>query len=132
MSQPTNPNSEPAKRMIIACEDDAVSAAYLKAAVRTLPNVGIKVFAKVGDALLAIQQDKPVLVIFDHHLQGCTGAEGLRHLRKTEWGAKVPVIVYSGADVEAESKSNGANGFLKKPATIDQLLGTIKPFIDKA
>ncbi len=115
--------------MIIACEDDPVSAAYLKAAVRTLPNVGIKVFERVGDALLAIQQDKPVLVIFDHHLKGCTGAEGLKHLRKTDWGAKVPVVVYSGADVELESKANGANGFLKKPATIDQLLGTIRPFV---
>ncbi len=130
MSQENLPNLPARNRkLIIACEDDAMTAAYIKAVVRAIPGANIKVFDKLGDAMLAIRQDRPGLVIMDHHLKGRTGAEGLLLMRNSPWGADIPVVVYTGADVEAEARKNGANAFIRKPATVDQILDVIKPFL---
>ena len=112
-------------RKIVVCEDDPVTQRYLKKVVELIPDAEVHCFSSVGTALLAAESMGPSLVIMDHHLPGATGSDAVARLRQTPWGAEVPVLVYTGADVRDQALSNGANDFISKPATAPQLIERI-------
>lgn len=66
------------------------------------------------------------LLIFDYELKpGPNGLELLRHARQLPHRRRVPVIMLSGSDVEAEAWRAGVDAFLRKPEDVDRLTATV-------
>lgn len=116
-------------RKVVVCEDDSVTQRYLQKVLGLIPDTEVHCFANVGTALLAAESMKPALIIMDHHLPGATGSDAVARLRKTDWAAQVPVLVYSGADVRDEAFANGASDFISKPASAPQLMDKINALL---
>ncbi len=72
-----------------------------------------------------LNSDRPDLIIMDVFLTDGDGVEFLNSLRASESHADIPVVMSSGMDLEERCTANGANGFLLKPYTPEQLIETI-------
>lgn len=75
----------------------------------------------------------PDLLLLDLHLSGANGLDILADLRAKSEVSPVPVIVFSGSDygVNVESAYQaGANAYVTKPASYDELLGVFETIND--
>ncbi|MCW5829351.1 MAG: response regulator transcription factor [Deltaproteobacteria bacterium] len=114
---------------IVACEDDPITIAYIKKAIRLIPNAQVQTYNRLGDAMLAVRREKPQVFICDHHLPGQDGTDGVRLVKGSDWGRDVKVLVYTGADVREKAMAAGADLFLKKPATVDTLINAVRSLV---
>ncbi len=67
----------------------------------------------------------PSLILLDWHLQAMPGDKWLSLLRQDARFASIPVVVFTTSDClsdMAAGYSNGANGYVVKPATFDALV----------
>ncbi len=79
------------------------------------------------DAILpAIEQERPEVVLMDIFLADVDGVDLLRRLRSSPELKHVRVIMTSGMDLEDRCKEAGADGFLLKPYSPDQLISLIQ------
>jgi CheY-like chemotaxis protein len=74
----------------------------------------------------SLRADKPDLVLMDVFLPGVDGMAVLTQIRATPELANTRVVMTSGMDVSDQSKAAGANGFLLKPYTPEQLIAIIQ------
>lgn len=70
--------------------------------------------------------ENPDLILMDVFLSDGDGIEILAGLRKIPELANIQVVMTSGMDVEDQCMQTGANGFLLKPYTPDQLMRVIR------
>ena len=59
--------------------------------------------------------EKPDALLMDVFIAGANGMDLLREIRRHPELRRLPVIMSSGMDMEAESRSSGANAFILKP-----------------
>ncbi len=74
------------------------------------------------------QSGLPSLILLDWHLRNQHGDEFLRRLRADAQFAAIPVVVFTTSDDSSDLASayaNGANGFVTKPGTFDELVHCI-------
>ena len=80
------------------------------------------------DALMAIRERQPDLLLLDMHLPDIDGMDLLRHLKADDHTAGIPVLVLS-ADATRErierAMTEGAAGYLSKPLNLAELLTRI-------
>jgi len=72
------------------------------------------------------------LFVIDYSLPEMSGADLCRHIRKTD--ENTPVIFYTAtaeAQKRSEALSAGANAYLIKPNDLDNIVDTIRSFLDK-
>ncbi|HHU10435.1 MAG TPA: response regulator transcription factor [Intrasporangiaceae bacterium] len=78
------------------------------------------------DALMAVAETEPDLVILDLGLPDLDGVEVLRRLRRT---SRVPVIVLSArhqSDDKVEALDDGADDYVTKPFGADELMARVR------
>jgi CheY-like chemotaxis protein/anti-sigma regulatory factor (Ser/Thr protein kinase) len=114
----------PGAASIVVIEDDRRSldlmTAYLSGAALTV------VTARDGQSgLEAVRRDRPSAVLLDIRLPGIDGWEVLRALKEDPRTAPIPVVVVSIVDERARGAALGAAGYLVKPVSRDDLLGTL-------
>jgi CheY-like chemotaxis protein/anti-sigma regulatory factor (Ser/Thr protein kinase) len=114
----------PGSTSIVVIEDDRRSldlmTAYLSGAALTV------VTARDGQSgLEAVRRDRPSAVLLDIRLPGIDGWEVLRALKEDPQTAPIPVVVVSIVDERARGAALGAAGYLVKPVSRDDLLGTL-------
>ncbi len=83
--------------------------------------------ADVREARAALQQTQPNVVVLDLPLRGSNGIDLIKDIR-SKYG-QLPILVFSMHDenIYAERLLNaGANGYIMKEATADQLLAAIR------
>ncbi|BFU97101.1 MAG: DNA-binding response regulator, CheY like [Nitrospira sp.] len=71
----------------------------------------------------------PSVILLDWHLRCWSGDEFLRHLRAHPGVTTIPVVVFSTSDAAADvsaAYTNGANGYVVKPDTFDELVRCIR------
>ncbi len=73
-----------------------------------------------------VRQAQPDLLLMDVFLSDADGMELLRQLKAQPDLAEVPIIMSSGMDLTEQCLEAGANAFLLKPYTPEQLLRTIQ------
>jgi two-component system response regulator MtrA len=79
------------------------------------------------DAILSsVRSEKPDLVLMDVFLPGVDGMEVLSQMRASPDLAEAHVLMTSGMDLGDQCLAAGANGFLLKPYTPEQLISMIK------
>lgn len=89
--------------------------------------------AKNGfDAILAVEEQKPDIVITDIMMPKLTGLEFLKALKNNELTKKIPVFLISAldeADRVQEGLSLGAVDYITKPFKINEIVGKIRHFL---
>jgi len=131
LQQPTNLNADPAlaKRIrVIVIDDNRLVREGLQALLDEQPD--LKVVAAVEDrtsGLRVLQEFTPHIVLVDAALDNGDGYGFVGVLRKTAPETKVIVMDLLPAPEDViEFVKAGANGFIMKDATIDELVSTIR------
>jgi two-component system NtrC family sensor kinase len=80
-------------------------------------------------ALEAVQDAKPDLILLDVKMPGIDGFETFRRLRADDETAMIPIVFISAhANVESmeEAKVLGAEGYLTKPFQFDEVIAKVR------
>lgn len=79
-----------------------------------------------------IDIERPHLILMDVVMPQRNGFQACRELKgKTEY-ARIPVIMVSSKNTASDkfwAKEQGADGYVTKPFTIEELLGTVRKFV---
>ena len=91
-----------------------------------LRNVKAQVAYDGEQALEALEQGKPDVMVLDLRMPGIDGIEVLRRVRKDHPDMAVVILTGHGTDKdEKEAMRLGASAYLKKPVDVDHLVGTL-------
>ena len=92
--------------------------------------------AKDGGEALALLFDEennnrplPDLILLDWNLPKVTGSEVLKRLKEDRKIRRIPVLVFSTSDADADihaAYDNHANGYIKKPGNTDALAAIVE------
>lgn len=108
-------------------DDDIMTRTLLKTLLE-MEGYAVSVFDQenASDILAALESQRPDLVILDVHLRYADGFEVLRHIRQNQTNKNLRVVMSSGMDYSYKCEQAGANVFLMKPYTPDDLLAVIR------
>lgn len=118
--------------------DDSVSVRQLiRRVLESRFGLGVSEASDVGEALDRLHQDGPFeLVITDLNLPGLPGGALVRRLKMHEATSPIPVLVLSVELADPHglraALENGADAFLSKPFSIDQLAAQLTSLLDGA
>ena len=80
-----------------------------------------------GEAMVALQQDPPAVILLDIQMPGVDGPSFARALRKAL--RHVPLVVVTGApDARHEADRCNAEAYLRKPFDADELVRVVRRF----
>lgn len=116
------------KRKILVIEDDDDACTILE---KILVEVGFEVQTlSEGKGILEFKFEVPDLFILDNKLPSVEGIAISKFLRLQPGTRKTPIIVISGfKNVTERVKSAGANHFLAKPFSKEQLLRIVNSYL---
>jgi len=134
------PSPLPAEFEPILVEDDPdqgffMTRAFQKAKVRQTLTILATGEQLIQQLSLFLEEDGPdrkllpPLIILDHHLPGISGLDVLGWIRRQPAFSRLPVILLSSdgrEDVVREAYRRGANAFLVKPISFNQLVELVK------
>jgi DNA-binding response OmpR family regulator len=117
--------------MILVVDDEGI---VLSSCQRVLEDAGLKtrVVASGEEAISAAEKREPTLFLIDIKMPKMDGMELIRRL-KIKW-PRIPIVVMSGYDTRetvAEADQLGADRFIPKPFTPDELLKSIRQALRK-
>ena len=104
---------------VLVVDDDFAVAEVHRAYVESVPGFAVVAVAQTGgQALLAVAEQHPDLVLLDIHLPDMSGLEVLRRLRSREGGAELDILAITAArEVETvrTAMAGGVTDYLIKP-----------------
>lgn len=121
---------------LVAIEDEADIAEFLRAYFRASGYDVVHVDpASVEDALAAIEEARPQVVLLDYGLRGFSGHEVYRELRNEPRHDHTPIVVVT-ADATAQQRAlqlaSPIDGFVTKPFNAHTLADTVAGLLDAA
>ncbi len=114
---------------MILVVDDEGAITDLVSDVLSEEGYQVRVCHDGASALLDILTDAPDLVLLDIGLPVMTGDLVLRELRATGF-AWLPIIVTTAGTNPERYLADGATAILKKPFTLDQLIGLVGSYVE--
>jgi CheY-like chemotaxis protein len=108
--------------------DDNHPITELLAEVLTDAGYPVRIAYNGMEALAAVKEHIPALILLDCMLPGITGRDVVRALRAQGF-ASLPVIMMSAAEPAEPSLQAGATDFLPKPFFLDDLLDCISSYV---
>jgi DNA-binding response OmpR family regulator len=120
------------KARILCTEDDADTRELI---VFTLSSEGFEVICTDSpeEALRLARSESFNLYLIDSWLPRLSGEELTRRIR--EFDSETPILFYSGAAQESDkerARASGAQGYLVKPAGVDELVNEVARLIAEA
>ena len=83
-----------------------------------------------AEAIQALQERKPALILLDRNMPGMSGDETLTALREIAGGAKVPIVMLSGEPLGPDEIARlGVAGAVQKPFDVPELVATIRSHV---
>jgi len=117
----------PLKRIVLA-EDHTILRAGLRALLSNMED--IEVIGEAGDgreAVRIVDEHKPDLLIIDLSMPRLNGMEAIKEIRSRHPQVKIIVLtVHKGDEYISASMNAGANGYILKDASYDELVMAIK------
>lgn len=119
------------KPLVLLIDDEV---AYAKVIGEALKKHGFDVViaGNAGEALEIFQQTKPSLILLDVMMPEIDGLTLLKWLREHSEQEDLPIHVVSAKAQEADKQAAlkaGANGFIAKPFSLDELLQTVGSYL---
>ena len=122
------------RRIVHYVEDNETNVEVMRGVLAQRPQVQMDVSVTGLDGLAAIRARRPDVILLDMHLPDISGMELLRHLKADPGTAAIPVVVVSadalGAQVDAALEA-GAQRYLTKPVSVNELLAVLDEVLDK-
>ena len=81
-----------------------------------------------------IDMERPNLILLDVVMPQRNGFQACRELKGNEEYSRIPVVMVSSKNMDSDrfwAKQQGADGYVSKPFTSDELLGTVKKFMGR-
>ena len=116
------------RRSVLYVEDNETNVEVMRGVLMQRPQVVLEVSMNGLDALAAVRQRRPDLILLDMHLPDISGLELLRHLKANDQTSDIPIIVVSAdalADQVDEALEAGATGYVTKPVNVGELLSAV-------
>jgi len=110
---------------ILIVDDDRTMVSLLKILLE-MDGFDVVNISMGGQMIEKVRAEKPDLVLMDVFLSDADGKEVLVELRNTTDLADLKVIMTSGMDLADQCMDSGADAFLLKPYTPEQLMKTIQ------
>jgi CheY-like chemotaxis protein len=118
------------KRGSILVVDDESGIVDVLSAVLADAGYRVEGAAHGQDALDKIAECHPDLMVLDLEMPVLDGADTLRALRADQAGHRLPVVMMSGlTESIVKRRCRGYQAFLRKPFTLEELLGTVARLI---
>lgn len=116
---------------ILVVDDDVTLVTLLKKyfQMKYARDASIETAGNGKEALEKFESFQPEVVILDHMMPKMDGLHVLDEMRTKAGGKGVKVIIYSAFNLRRESTAHGADGFIQKPATVDQIQRAIDQLI---
>jgi CheY-like chemotaxis protein len=115
---------------VLLVDNDPTTISLLRILLE-LDGHSVSVCSVAGQVLDEIGRLSPDLVLMDVFLSsGDDGLDLLRRLRANPATTKLPVVMTSGMELSEECSRAGADGFLLKPYTPEQLTETMNRSLD--
>lgn len=118
------------KKVIWVIDDDESILEVIKELLQN-ENFSVDVFSdsKTIDEKIDDTNYRPALIFLDVHMHRTDGRTVARRLKKQEKTKDIPIVLMTGdIHIEDKAKEAQANGFLKKPFGIEDLIGTINQY----
>jgi PAS domain S-box-containing protein len=113
------------RRRVHYVEDNETNVEVMRGVLAQRPQIELAATGMGLDAMAALRAQRPDLILLDMHLPDISGLELLRHLKRDEALAEVPVIVVS-ADATPERRREallaGALHYVTKPVDVPRFL----------
>lgn len=119
------------KPVILLIDDEKSYAKVIKEAIE-INGVEVLLAHNAMDALNLFQQVTPDLILLDVMMPGVDGLSLLRWIREHSENADLPIHVVSAKAQPEDRKAAieaGANGFLGKPFTVDEMREVIGQYL---
>lgn len=120
----TDPAS--AERTVLVVDDDVNTREALRMALE-IHSYAVVTAANGLEALSAVHEEAPDLVLLDLMMPVMTGAEFVEELRQDERYRDLPIVILSAWPQDARALA-GVQGFLSKPATMASVLDAVRRF----
>lgn len=117
-------------RKVLVVEDEGDMRLLLDIMLNGKSNLEMEYAKSLKDAGNYLQEEQPEVVILDNKLPDGLGIDYISEIKKNY--PEIKIIMISGYDASAEDVAleNGANVFLQKPFTRDQLYNSIVQLLD--
>lgn len=117
---------------IVYIEDMVINAKVIEAYFMRLWHIPIEIYETAEQGIEAIRSDSCDLVLMDVNLPGISGIEAVQQLREDFGSDNLPIFMVS-ADSDMKtinlSMDVGANGYMTKPVTIEDLRTNLGPYV---
>lgn len=126
--------NEPSNDRILVVEDDTSLAELLR---YNLAKEGfdVRVVGDGDDAVIAVEEDDPALVVLDWMLPSLSGIEVCRQLRRRPESRSLPIIMLTARGEEADrirGLDSGADDYVVKPFSPNELLARVRALMRRA
>ena len=114
--------------LVLIVDDDARLREYVRVNLEAEGYV-VREAASAEEALGALGEESPDLILLDVMMPQVDGWEALRRIQEHTGVGAIPVIMFSGKvddQADAEAKSRGAQGFIGKPFDPRSLIDSTK------
>ncbi len=110
---------------VMLIEDDPTMLVLLRTLLE-LEGYEVTELQPQDEVLNSIRSEHPDVVLMDVHLRGASGLNLLEDIRRDEELLHTRVLMSSGADFLYECQRAGADGFLLKPFSPDELIKKLR------
>jgi CheY-like chemotaxis protein len=121
------------QRLVHYIEDNETNIEVMRGILAKRPQIVLSVSMLGLDGLSAIRRQRPDLILLDMQLPDISGLELLRHLKRDDGMADIPVMVVS-ADATStrmqEALTLGAAHYITKPVDIARFLLTLDEMLE--
>jgi len=126
MPQEQNVLGMPVRRVLVV--DDHAPSAEMVAEILTLEGYEVRTAASADEALAALAEWKPRLILMDIQLPGMDGLEATAVLKRDEATRAIPVIALTALAMKGDEeriRAAGCDGYIAKPMRYQEFLATI-------
>jgi DNA-binding response OmpR family regulator len=124
------PGEQPGQIKLLIVDDDPITLQLLGLQLE-MEGYASTTLSEPNLVLDAITQESPTLILIDYHLGTHDGLDLLQTIRNQEETRYLPIVVMSALDHQRESELAGADGFVLKPFSLQDLVATIQQILER-
>lgn len=110
--------------------DDDIDALKILQKILTRENYEVEVLSQWHDAFTLVNTFKPQVILLDILLSGIDGRHISKQLKSNEQTRNIPIIlITANPDIAKNIGTSGADDFLEKPFTKEELISKIEKLV---
>lgn len=115
---------------ILIVDDDHTMAGLLKILLE-MDGYSVIHEPREGAVIAAVRDEKPDIILMDVFLKDSDGLDLVTEIRAEVDFTNTRIVMTSGMELSEQADAAGADAFLLKPYTPDQLISTIREFTER-